>query len=364
MSAYEILDSWSFALRAVTDHTRRGGRGDRRKPTAKPTARQVALARAVVAWYLAHYHGTQRDVGTRLMFTNPAMVGHFAVSRGELRAGEPRALFRLLVAISLFQKRQDQQILRVLRSLSAADVDDLTDADTLLRWSATSACRHLSSTDALRERCDLTKHPVTKRGMCGAGTTIECHLKRHTEKLKRYGHFGKVPTSAALAVREAGARDLATLYATVCELNPDAMERAELLEQALMRAWRISRKIAAMYLSLVANPDLDRVTAPWTALDWTRFVVIDSNTDLFLSAISYRGAWTYDARLAFIQRLAREIDLSALAPAMHPYNPRIVQQAAYAFMGASNRRANPDDCMHGGSCEGCELVRRCPCRTR
>jgi hypothetical protein len=93
-------------------------------------------------------------------------------------------------------------------------------------------------------------------------------------------------------------------------------------------------------------------------------VVVDSNVDLFLASIGYRGGRSYDARREFIRELAREIDVSEFAPALHRFNPRIVQQAMYLFMSAANRRAAASDCMHRGeaACSTCpRAVRtRCP----
>jgi hypothetical protein len=92
----------------------------------QPTGRQIAAARAVVAWYLELYHGTTDDPGVLAMFEDAGRVGAFAVRARDLRDDEDEALFRLLIATTMFQRRQDQQILRILRSLSTTRVGDLT----------------------------------------------------------------------------------------------------------------------------------------------------------------------------------------------------------------------------------------------
>src|SRR5262249_48716234 len=149
---------------------------------------------------------------------------------------------------------------------------------------------HLSSTDALHHSCDLSKDPRTGLGRCDAKPILACHLKRHTVLLKRYGHFGKVPSSIALALREEGAVDLPQLRDVTFAREKDPLARARALEAQLSRAWRVNQKIASMFLSLVSNPDLSSGAAPWSeGLDWTYFVVIDSNVDLFLSAVRYDG---------------------------------------------------------------------------
>jgi len=77
----------------------------------------------------------------------------------------------------------------------------------------------------------------------------------------------------------------------------------------------VNQKIASMFLSGVTNPDLSDGTAPWArGVDWTYFVVVDSNVDLFLASIGYGGGLSYDARREFIRAIAQHIDLSALHP--------------------------------------------------
>ena len=62
------------------------------------------------------------------------------------------------------------------------------------------------------------------------------------------------------------------------------------LERELSRAWRVNQKIASMFLSMVTNPDLSRGVAPWTrGIDWTYYVVVDSNVDLFLGGRTEGG---------------------------------------------------------------------------
>lgn len=121
-----------------------------------------------------------------------------------------------------------------------------------------------------------------------------------------------------------------------------------------------------MFLSIVSNPDLTPGVRPWRDVDWRHFVVIDSNVDLYLGALGYRGGKSYAARRAFVRSLSSRIDLTELRPGMRRDNPRLVQQAMYLFMSAANRRAIPGDCMHLGAeaCRRCDraLSRICPVR--
>jgi len=331
--------------------------------TRRPRANQVAATKAVVRWYLEQHFGRVSDPGVVEMFCDPVRVGAFAVDRSALRAGDGRALFRLLVATAMFQRRQDVQILRILQGMSPDNADEIADADRLLRLVDAGGCEHMRTTIALVERCDLAKDPRTRLGCCKANAKFACHLKRHTVLLKRYGHFGKVPTSIALMVREAGVQDLSALRRKVIAAERDPLLRAQALEGELSRAWRVNQKIASMFLSMVTNPDLSRGLAPWSqGVDWTYFVVIDSNVDLFLASIGYQGNGTYDARREFVRGIAREIDLTALSPGLHAFNPRLVQQAMYLFMSSANRRATDADCMHRtpSTCAACPVMRRCP----
>jgi hypothetical protein len=215
--------------------------------------------------------------------------------------------------------------------------------------------------------CDLDKDPRTRKGCCEANPGVACHLKRHTVLLKRYGHFGKVPTSIALMVRESGAKDLAELRRLVMKRERDPLARAQTLERELSLAWRVNQKIASMFLSMITNPDLSRGMAPWArGIDWTYYVVVDSNVDLFLGSIGYKGSGTYDARRDFIREVARDIDLTEFDSSLQPYNPRLVQQAMYLFMSAANRRATPSDCMHlvPSACATCPSAVRRRCHAK
>lgn len=322
---------------------------------------------AVVRWYLGLYFRTPDDPGVAPMFCDPSRVGHFALDPHLLAAGEPRTLFRLWFVITMFQRRQDVQIMRILRGFSAEDAAEVSSATRLLQLVDDSPCDHMKQNDALITRCDLTKDARTRLGRCSANPKVPCHLKRHTVLLKRYGHFGKVPTSLALVLRETGARHLKELRERILRDVPTERERALALEAALCAAWRVSQKIAAMFLSAISNPELSDGIAPWAdGVDWSYFVVIDSNVDLFLSAINYSGPGTYEARRSFVQALAEKIDLSRLDTRLSAYNPRVVQQALYLFMSSANRGATERDCSHLGAvaCAACpkSLSRMCPSR--
>jgi len=337
------------------------------KGVPPPTRRQYRITRAVVAWYVDAYYQTDDDVGVPAMFCREDRVGEFAVDAEALAAGDGDALFRLLVSMTMFQRRSDLQIMRVLRGISRADAEEMTDATTLLHLADAGGCPNARDVERLKDRCDLGKDPVSKAGVCTFRPKAPCHMKRHTELLKRYGHFGKVPTSAALALRANGVASLAELRELVWQRIDCPSERAQALERAVSRSWRVSEKIAAMFLSAVTNRDLSGALAPWAdGIASDHFVVIDSNVDLFLRATGYVGPMTYAGRRQFVQALSRRVPLDEYRPGLQPFNPRLVQQALYMFMSESNRRASETDCSQEPSaCETCpsDLANVCPRRS-
>jgi hypothetical protein len=255
----------------------------------------------------------------------------------------------------MFQRQTDAQVMRILRDIEPADAAELIDARTLLELTD-QGCEYSQSLDAVIHRCDLGKCPATKHGICSLRPDEPCHLKRHTELLRRYGHFGKVPTAAALMLRDQQASDLSYLKSKIWDLHSSPHRRALALEEALKQSWRISDKIAAMHLSAVTNRDLSGILAPWSdGVDTGYFVVIDSNVDLFLKLIEFKGPMAYRARRAFIQALAEHVKLDAMHDDMSCYNPRIIQRALCMFMSKNNRRATSADCsrLAPRSCARC-----------
>lgn len=331
---------------------------------AVPTARQARLAEAVVRWYLEAHYGTPDDRGVTQTFCDPGRVGMFAVRSSAIAARDAEHLFRLLTAVVMFQRRQDEQITRILRGMTERDAAEVSSLPALLALCDDCACEHGRSLAGLLERCDLTKTPHTKRGTCRANPRVACHMKRHTVLLRRYGHFGKVPSSIALMVRESGAPDLAALLSKVLKRKGSPNERARWMVESLSRAWRVNEKISSMFLSMVWNPDLTPGVIARRDLDWRHFIVIDSNTDLLLKAIGYKGLGTYEARRRFLRALSERLDLKQVRPDVRRDNPRLVQQAMYLFMSVTNRRAIKTDCMHMGpsACAACPplLARLCP----
>ncbi len=331
-----------------------------------PTPSQVRRVIAIVEWYLTRYFRTESDNGVLDMYCDRARVGSFAVRRDSVLAGQPAALFRVLITTAMFQRQRDAQVLRILRGVPSSDARRICSQRSLLRLARLSPCECMRTSDALKTHCDLSKDPSTKLGVCTQNRDLECHLKRDTEVLRRYGYFGKVPTSIAFAVSESGGRDLRELREHVLRQATSPRDAAVRLEAALCRAFRVEKKIANMFLSVVSNPDLCGGEAPWSdGVDWSWFVVVDSNVDLFLKEIGFSGPWTYETRRRFVRSLGRKVDLSAFDNDLRPFNPRLVQQALYSFMSKSNRTLSQRDCSNEGAavCGACSRLLRslCPC---
>lgn len=327
----------------------------------RPTRAQIAVTKAVVEWYFHLYFRTPNDPGSLAMFSDRRRVGHFAIERQRFARGDPDTLFRLFIATVMFQRRRDVLVQNLLRSFSAEEVRDLSHPATLAQALAGSRCSELVSADRLHQGCDLRKSSASK-AICGRHPRTACVLKDHTTLLRRYGDFGKYPASALLMLREFGAGDLKALYRSVLEEHPTPQGRAEALEGILSRVHRVGLKLANMYLALTTNAAF-APGAPWSSgVAAEHFVVIDSNVEAFLLSIGYVGPATYASRRLFIQRLSEQINLKHLADMDSAFNPRLVQQAMYVFMGRTSRLASTTDCMHSppGRCGACPLLERCP----
>jgi hypothetical protein len=326
---------------------------------------QQRVTAEIVAWYLKTYFRTPQDPGTLAMFCSAERLGDFALKPTALRRGDGKALFQLLVGTVLFQRQRDLQVMSILRGLSKTDIEDLTDVPQLLGRALEHSCGHAHRTTTLHSECDLRKD-AKGHGVCSRPASGRCHLKRHAELLRRYGDFGKMPTSAALLLHEGGQPSLSALFHHVCRTHQTKLGRAVALEAQLLRVWRVSHKIANMYLSVLANPDLNPGGPWWGKLDWTYFVVVDSNVEQFFESVQLQTPSDYKARREFIQALARTIDLRLFRRDLHAYNPRLVQQALYVFMSASNRRESSTDCSKNSppTCADCarQLSSRCQVR--
>ena len=145
-------------------------------------------------------------------------------------------------------------------------------------------------------------------------------------------------------VREAGLR---TRRARREVMRGDASARArEALENELSRAWRVNQKIATMFLSMVTNPDLSRGLAPWAEVSTGPTSSSSTATSTSSSPRSGTRAPAPTMRAASSSGHSREDRPVRVDATLHPFNPRLVQQAMYLFMSTANRRAAEADCGH------------------
>lgn len=328
-------------------------------------ARRVQRAvRRITEWYLRHYHGTRWDLGVPAMFCDPRRLGRMAVSPRDFSRGTPTAVFKILVASTVFQRRQDLQVFRILTGLSETAADGLTNARDLIASAEASRCSCLGSQAALHEECDVYKDPHG-RVDCSTHPRLRCPVKKNATLLRRYADFGKVAHSAALMLRDSGHTSFVDLHRVICLRHESRRARATAFAHSLSAVWRVSDKIASMALSVLSNPFLGRPAPPWSSsLDWRSCVVVDSNVEAFFAATGLHLPSSYQDRVAAVRDLARPVRLDRLSSSMAPFNPRLVQQALYMFMSVSNRRAAEVDCSRGapGTCAQCasDLRRLCP----
>jgi hypothetical protein len=290
-----------------------------------------------------------------------------AVDSHAVELGDERALFKSLITLAMFQRLKDTLVAQILRSLPQAEAEELTDAGRLYLLASGSGCPHTASQESLLKVCDLTKDPVSRLGKCSVNQSCSCYLKRHTVLLRRYGHFGKMPTSAALALYESWGGSFLALRTRIFQEHGNPLARAKALEVELSRVWRVDKKVACMFLSAISAPNLGLKAPPWEeGMDWTWFLPIDVNIDKFLLAVGWTGPWTYEARRQAILSISKEIPLGSLKAGLRDYNPRFVLQAINRFMSRPNRREAISDCsrLAPASCADCPtpLAAICPLR--
>ena len=279
-------------------------------------------------------------------------VGAFAVAPNELAVGGDGAIFRVFVALSMYQALRDVVIMRRQRSLPRASVRVVADESFVRRSIARHECPVLHSADAFEEGCDVAK--LGESVDCGTCPGLSCHVKDATLVFNRMGDMGKLPTSAWLRLwRGGGVRQL---LADVCRKEASPTKRAGLLVERFARVHRVGRKLATMFVSAMSTPALGPGLTPWFPdIDGNHLVVIDTNVARVVDALRKPGApKSYDARELWLRSQAVRLNLRELRPDLPSYSPRFVQEALYAFSSRSNRAAEGDPCAERRTpCGGC-----------
>ncbi len=317
----------------------------------KPSLAAVEVVRRVVRWYFDRVYGTREGGAVKPYYVDPQLVGHFAVRSGELREGRDEALFRLFVAMAMFQARRDVLILEQQRRTSASAVSRLACLRTVQRCITRSACPHLRDAASLRAGCDVGK--ASGEVDCASRPGAACHVKEATRTFNRMGDLGKLPSSAWLLVwREEG---IGRLLRAVLQAERNPTARAAMLVDRLSQVHRVGRKLATMFVSALTTPALASGLTPWHPdVNGHELVVIDTNVARAVDTLHSRARRTYDARARWIAAQARAIDLRVYREDLPAYSPRLVQQALYRFCSKSNRVAWGSACATtGGACSEC-----------
>lgn len=310
--------------------------------------------RQVVSWSIDALEGR---VGGPF-YCDAESVGAFAVDRAALAAGDDGAIFRLFVALSMYQALRDAVIMRQQRSLSRTAMTLVADAAFVEAAIAAHTCTSLRSGDAFEEGCDVSK--LGEVVDCGRFPGVRCHVKDATVVFNRMGDMGKLPTSAWLGVFADGG--LARLLTNVRRDEASPTKRATLLVERFARVHRIGRKLSTMFVSALSTPVLAPGLTPWFPdVDGNELVVVDTNVARAVDRLRESGgAKSYDARERWVRDQASLLDLRDFSPDLPRYSPRFVQEAVYAFCSKSNRVARGDDCARRSSpCAACAPV-LCP----
>jgi len=319
---------------------------------------RISPVRGVVAWYFATIYGRLEGLGTVPFYCDPLRVGAFAVRPNELARGHEPTLFRLFVALSMFQALRDVVIMRQQRAMSREAVELLTCVNVVERHVGNSQCEHLASADVFDLRCSVRKTIVGAD--CEHRSGVRCHVKDTTPLFRRMGDMGKLPTSAWLHAWKEGR--LSRILKSVIAQESDPRKRADLLVEQFARIHRVGRKLATMFVSALSTPALAPGLTPWfPEIDGNGLMVIDTNVARAVDGLCQPGsAKTYESRARWLRRQAAKIDLRQFGSDLPGCSPRLVQQALYAFCSKSNRVAHKDECARSGQVCGSCVTAICP----
>ncbi|MBK7402416.1 MAG: hypothetical protein IPJ34_40830 [Myxococcales bacterium] len=316
-----------------------------------------ASLRQVVARYFAKVYGVSEGPGVVPFYCDPERVGRFAVDPAALALGEEAALFKLFVALSMYQARRDVLIMEQQRRMSQRTISMLASPSRVRRLVNATDCKHLASAEAFAGGCDVVK--VGAALDCKSRPGLDCPVKLATAALQRMGDSGKVSVSAWLQFWKAG---LSLQLRAILEAEATPAKRAELLVERFSGVHRVGRKLATMYVAALSTPALAPGLAPWfPAVDGNSLVVVDTHVARAVDLLhASKAPRTYESRARWLTRQAARIDLQEFRPDVPSFAPRLVQQALYAFGSKSNRAAAGDGCAHRKApCSGC-VPRLCP----
>lgn len=303
--------------------------------------------REVVGWFVGKRLRDEAATQRLPFYCDPERVGHFAVEPEALAAGSEAALFRLFVALTMYQALRDRVIMAQQRAMSRESSRCLVELEELVRTSRGHACVWLHSVEDFESGCDVSKD----RGLvdCGPHPGLACQVKSATVAYNRMGDLGKLPTSALLRLWAGGVK---AVLAQVCREEASPALRAERLVVRFSEVHRVGRKLATLFVSALSTPALAPGLTPWfPEVDGHELVVVDTHVARAIERLG-GGRGSYSSAVEWVRARARQIDLSAFRPDWPSYAPRLVQEALYAFGSASNRQAAGDPCA-SAPCSEC-----------
>jgi hypothetical protein len=318
----------------------------------QPRASSSRPISGAVEWYFANVFGRGEGPGVTPFYCDPARVGTFAVNPKALANGNDASLFRLFVAMAMFQARRDVVIMEQQRTMQSGVARMLISVSAIERTLARHGCAKLATPEAFDEGCSVQK--IGNAVDCDFRPGTSCHVKDATTAFNRMGDMGKLPTSAWLHIwRRGGLNDV---VASVIESEAQPTMRATLLVERFARVYRVGRKLATMFVSALSVPALAPGLTPWfPTVDGNELVIVDTNVARAIDALSgINVAKTYGARERWVREQSARIDLRRFHPGVPSYSPRLVQQALYAFCSRSNRIAMGDACAGATApCDRC-----------
>jgi hypothetical protein len=304
----------------------------------------------MLEWYFSQVYGVREGRGVLPFYCDPQQVGAYAVAPAKLAAGEPTALFQLLITLAMYQALRDTVVMARQRATSPGEVAAVVSVTTLERELAATPCECLHSATRLSEDCSVTK--ALGQPDCESHPSLSCPVKQAAGVFGRMGAMGKLPASAYL--RLWCEQELVLERRREEWLRFGRIETAAHLVRLVGGVDQLGRKLATLYVSALSTEALAPGLSPWSGLvAGESLVVVDVNVARVVDRLSAGSAGkSYDRRAAWLTRVAEAIDLRQFRSDLPETSPRLVQQAMYRFASRSTRRAWGDRCASGG-CHAC-----------
>lgn len=322
-----------------------------------PYRRDTIILERVLAWYAEKVYGRTEGPGCLPYYCDSSKVGAFAVRPSDLARGNEGALHRVLVTMAMYQSRRDVDITRIQREMPRHDVSAIAGRTRVRLLVAGNSCPHLGAAAQFDTACSVRLGAEPRTATCQARPRAQCHAKNATIAIRRMGDMGKIATSVALHLQEAGG--FSGLIRRATETHASAASAADALVVSVSAMHRIGVKLATMFVSSLSTPALAPGLTPWAPqLDGSHQVVVDANVRRVVDKLRPHGLGSYEASVGWLRAATEAIDLRRFDPRWPRQSARLVQQALYRFASASNRRAMRDDCATY-SCSRC-IHELCP----